>query len=184
MTADNVQKLVQLRDAANLIVIDTLMNQQVRFGNIHYIEIYYYRDTKDLNPDGSTRLKSSTKLTDQEAAQLGAIRVKEMMLKDNDCGVAKQNVAKQAGLADRIAHIDPDTYKRLLALDNAADTPETRQFFAAELLFTGTDYVSFRGNLKDLATKLHQGCSQGCVRLDLDLQQHFADQPVKSPGCD
>ena len=37
-TAGNVQKMVQLRDAANLIVIDTLMSQQDRFGNIHYVE--------------------------------------------------------------------------------------------------------------------------------------------------
>ena len=34
-TAENVQKMLQLTDAANLIVIDTLINHQDRFGNIH-----------------------------------------------------------------------------------------------------------------------------------------------------
>jgi hypothetical protein len=37
-TTDNVQTMVQLKDAADLIVLDTLMNQQNRFGNIHYLE--------------------------------------------------------------------------------------------------------------------------------------------------
>jgi hypothetical protein len=88
------------------------MNQQDRFRSIHYVETYYYHDAKDLNPDGIAELKSSRKLTPEEAAQIGAVQVKEMPLKDNDCDVAKQNVAKQAGLADLIAHIDP---KRIAA---------------------------------------------------------------------
>src|SRR6266446_6492271 len=57
-TTANVQTMVQLKDAADLIVIDSLMNQQDRFGNIHYLETYYYRDTADLNPDGTAKLKS------------------------------------------------------------------------------------------------------------------------------
>jgi hypothetical protein len=52
-TAQNVQKMVQLKDAADLIVIDTLMNQQDRFGNIHYLTTYYYMDAADLDGDGS-----------------------------------------------------------------------------------------------------------------------------------
>ena len=183
-TVDNVQKMVQLRDAANMIVIDTLMNQQDRFGNIHYVETYYYHDAKDLNPDGSANLKSSPKLNPEEAAQVGAVRVKEMLLKDNDCGVVKQNVAKQAGLADRIAHIDPNTYHRVLLLDESADSPQTKEFFIEGLLFTPNDYMSVRKNLKELATKLHQACSQGKLRPDLDLQTHFSNLAPKVQSCD
>jgi hypothetical protein len=183
-TADNVQKMVQLRDAANLIVIDTLMNQQDRFGNIHYYETYYYRDSKDPNPDGSAKLKSSRDLTPEEATQAGAVQVKEMLLKDNDCGVTKQNVAKETGLADRIAHIDPNTYGRLLQLDATADSPETKEFFVQELVFTQSDYANVRRNLKELATKLHQACSQGKLRPDLDLQAHFSNRAPKVQSCD
>lgn len=183
-TVENVQMMVQLRDAANLIVIDTLMNQQDRFGNIHYVETYYYHDARDLNPDGSAKLKSSRRLTPEEASQVGAVQVKEMLLKDNDCGVAKQNVAKQAGLADRIAHIDPTTYHRVLHLDAIADSAETREFFLQGLVFTPNDYVSVRKNLKDLATKLHQACSQGKLRPDLDLQAHFSELAPKVQSCD
>jgi hypothetical protein len=183
-TAENVQKMVQLKDAADLIVIDTLMNQQDRFGNIHYFDTFYYLDTKELNPDGSAKLKSSKKLTPQESAQLGAVQVKEMILKDNDCGVAKQNIAKQTGLADRISHIDPNTYRRLLQFDTVADKAVTKQFFVQGLYFTANDFISIRKNLKDLATKLHQACSSGHLKLDLDLQAHFSKQALKTTSCD
>jgi len=106
--------MVQLRDASALIVIDTPMNQQDRFGNVHCQNTYYYRDTADPNPDGSPKLKSSRKLTPDQVAHLGAVQVKTLLLKDNACGVSKTNVARQAGLIDRVAHIDPDTYRRVL----------------------------------------------------------------------
>jgi hypothetical protein len=183
-TVENVQKVVQLRDASDLIVIDTLMNQQDRFGNVHFQETYYYRDSADPNPDGSPKLKSSRKLTPEQVAQLGAVQVKTLLLKDNDCGVSKTNVARQAGLIDRVAHIDPDTYRRLLQFDATADSPTTRDFFLQELLFTSADYTNVRNNLKAVVTKLHQGCAQGRVKLDLDLEAHFSGQPLKSPSCD
>src|ERR1700722_14216735 len=183
-TVENVQKMVQLRDAANLIVIDTLMTQQDRFGNIHYVETYYYRDPNDLNPDGSARLKSSGKLTPDAVSKFGAVQVKEMMLKDNDCGVSKQNIARQAGLIDRIAHIDPDVYQRVLRLDATADSAQIRDFFLQELVFTSADYANFRSNLKSVATKLHQGCTQARVRPDLDLQARFSGRPLKPSSCD
>jgi hypothetical protein len=183
-TTENVQKMVQLKDAADLIVIDTLMNQQDRFGNIHDLQTYYYRDANDLNPDGSAKLKSSRSLAPEEAARVGAVQVKKMLLKDNDCGVAKDNIAKQTGLADRIAHIDPGTYRLILRFDGIADSAETREFFVQELVFTANDYAAVRKNLKDLATKLHQTCLQGRLKLDLDLQTHFSAQPLKAQSCD
>jgi hypothetical protein len=183
-TVENVQKMVQLRDAADLIVVDTLMNQQDRFGNIHYRLTYYYRDSTDPNPDGSPKLKSDGKLAPAQVAQLGAVQVKTLLLKDNDCGVSKTNVARQAGLIDRVAHIDPDTYRRILQFDAAADSPQTRDFFLQELVFTSADYASVRKNLKEVAAKLHQGCTQGHVKLDLDLQAHFSGQPLKPQSCE
>ncbi len=182
-TTENVQKMVQLKDAADLIAIDTLMNQQDRFGNIHYLLTYYYLDANDLNPDGSAKLKSSKNLTPEQAAQLGAVQVKEMLLKDNDCGVAKDNIAKQTSLADRIAHIDPSTYRLILHLESVADSAETNQFFVEEMVFTTNDYANVRKNLKDLAKKLNQACLQGRLKLDLDLQAHFSTQPSKAQSC-
>ena len=134
-TTENAQKMVQLKDAADLIVIDTVMNQQDRFGNVHYLATYYYLDPKDLDRDDNPKLKSSQDLTPEEVARVGAVQIKKMLLKDNDCGVAKQNIAKQVGLADRIARLDPKTYLLLLHLDAVADLAGTKEFFIREMAF-------------------------------------------------
>ena len=183
-TAANVQTMVQLQDAADMIVIDTLMNQQDRFGNVHYLEVYYYQDPRNLNADGSKKVKSSKTPPADTVLVAGAVQVKKMLLKDNDCGVVKQNVAKQANLADHIAHISPNTYERLLKLDAVADSADTRDFFTKELLFTAADYASVLVNLHALAAKLHQACSQGRLRPDLDLDAHFSGRPSTAPNCD
>jgi hypothetical protein len=183
-TIENVQSLVRLRDAADLIIIDTVMNQQDRFGNIHSRQTYYYLDRADPNPDGSPKLKSASTLTPTQIAQLGAVKVKTLLLKDNDCGVSKSNVAMQAGLLDRVAHIDPDTYRHVLQFDATAGSPKTRDFFLQELVFTSDDYASIRKNLKDVATKLHQKCTQGRLKLDLDMQAHFSGQPSTARNCE
>ena len=126
----------------------------------------------------------SNKLQPDEVAQLGAVQVKKMMLKDNDCGVSKQNIAKQTGLIARVAHMDPHTYERVMRLNVAADSSETTEYFANELLFTAGDYVAFRNNLKELASTLHDACAQGRLALDLDLQTHFSNQVPQNQSCE
>ncbi|HEY6043747.1 MAG TPA: hypothetical protein VIU43_02515 [Nitrosospira sp.] len=176
-TVSNVQKMVQLKDASELVVLDTLLNQQDRFGNIHDLPAYYYLDAQD------GKIKNERKLTPGEVVQRKAVKVKQMMLKDNDCGVAKTNVAKSAGLADRIAHMDPETYYRLLSFDQMADRPEVEEFFRRETLFTAADFASLRANLKQLASQLHQRCTAGRLKLDLDLDIHFSEKPLPLRSC-
>ena len=177
-TTENAQKMVQLKDGLDR---DRHRN---RFGNVHYLATYYYPDPKDLDRDDNPKLKSSQDLTAEEVARVGAVQIKKMLLKDNDCGVAKQNIAKQVGLADRIARLDPKTYLLLLHLDAVADLAGTKEFFIREMVFNADDYANIRHNLKDLATKLHQACLKGGLKLDLDLQAHFSNQTAKALSCD
>jgi hypothetical protein len=79
--------------------------------------------------------------------------------------------------------MDPQTYLLLLRLDAVADRTETKDFFARETLFTANDYANVRKNLNELATKLHQACLQGRLKLDLDLQTHFSSQASNAPRC-
>ena len=177
-TVDNVQKMVQLKDASELIVLDTLLNQQDRFG----ISMSCRPITISTGRDG--KVKSERKLTAGEVAQHKAVKIKQMMLKDNDCGVAKTNIAKSAGLADRIAHMDPETYYRLLSFNQMADQPEVEEFFRSEALFTAADFASMRANLKQLAGQLHQRCTTGRLKLDLDLDTHFSQAPLRARSCE
>lgn len=179
----NVQLIVQMKDAADMIILDTILNQQDRFGNIHYVEKYYYRDLNDLNKNGVPEIKTKKKLSAEEVAERGAVKVKEMILKDNDCGVTKTNHAENAGLVERIAHIDPSTYKSLQRLGAAADHEITRSFFIEALRFTRADYDEVSANIKKVARVIYKACVSGRLKLSLNLEDHFSGTPYNR-SCD
>jgi len=180
--ADNVQKIVQMKDASDLVILDTLLSQQDRFGNIHYFNRYAFFDKTDLTKSGLPSLKFKKDVTPDEAKN--AVLVKQMLLKDNDCGVAKDNIAKGAGLAKVMSHVDPKVYKRLLKLAKVIDNAEVKVFFTRNLMFTATDFTGFRKNLLELAGLLKSKCTSGSLNLDLDIEDHFSGQPLKSQNCE
>lgn len=183
--AANAQKMQQLKDASDLIIMDTLLSQEDRFGNIHFETKNYYIDASSLNKAGYPKIKTlSDKEKEELTSPIQTVPVMEMVLKDNDCGVARENVAKKVGLAAKIAHLDPETYTRLLQLDAAADKAEVRSYFTNELLFTDSDYKTMRANLKELASSLKAKCQKGQLKLDLDLAAHFSGKTIVEPSCE
>lgn len=172
-TKENVQKVMQMKDVADMIVLDTLLNQQDRFGNVHYTVGYMYLESGD----GGMQVKRKNKMDEQQIRATGAVPVKMMMLKDNDCGVAKDNVAKKAGLLQGLSHMSSTTYAGLLRLQAEMATQEsTRNFFMNETLMTGGDYSSVKQNLNEVVQTLQKACREGRLQLDLDLDTHFANR--------
>ena len=183
-TAANVQLMTQLKDASDMIVLDTLLSQQDRMGNIHYEAKYFSLDRKQLDQNGLPQIVENKELTPDQAKAQGAVLVKRMLLKDNDCGVAKDNIDKKVNLASKIAHMDPATYAGLLNLNEGADSDAIKKAFLTGMNFTSQDYALFRQNLKDLSGKMHAACQAGTLRLDLNLPAHFSGQKLEAPGCD
>lgn len=177
LNTQNLQKAVAMKDASEMIILDTLLNQQDRFGNIHFVLSAYRFDPSDLNEDGVPNLKSEENPTAEEAQ--GAVVVKRMVMKDNDCGVAKANIAKQAGLSQSLRHLDPKTYRKLLKLESVIEEASTQKFFMDELLMTSADFLSFKKNVKELVSKFRESCRAGNLHLDLDLDAHFSNRPIK-----
>ena len=60
-TAVNVQKMLQMKEAADMIVIDTLLSQQDRMGNIHYQIRQVYLDQTHLDASGTPTLQTAKK---------------------------------------------------------------------------------------------------------------------------
>lgn len=183
-TAENVQKMVQMKDAADMVVLDTVLGQQDRFGNIHAVVRHYYIDGAEKDANGNAKVKSKDDLKPKEIASLRAVPAKQMMLKDNDCGVAKTNVTKAERLIDGVAHISPETYKRLQALNAIADQEQVKRFFRIETMFTEADWKNVRGNLNEVAKKLEDACAAGRLKLDLDINAHFSNGPMPQVSCD
>lgn len=169
--ARNVQALVQLRDMADMILLDTILGQQDRFGNIHYQVKYFYRH------DGSVSSGKNKNDIPPEAFA-SAVAVKELLLKDNDCGVAKQNRIKEAQLLDRVSHMDPRTYKSLLAFASSLGSDDTKRLFTKGMVLTEADYRQVSTNAREAAAMLQAACRAGRLKLDLDLDLHFSKQPL------
>jgi hypothetical protein len=175
-TAANVQKMQQLKDAADMVLLDTLFSQQDRFGNTHSLVRYAYLDGNDMDYAG--------KLT-PELQSKGAVAVKVMMLKDNDCGITKTNAARDARLLDKVAHMDPKTYRGLLQLNSTADSAEITKAFKQGMMLTTMDWIGnakrpgVRTLIAEAAKSLQARCRAGTLKLDLDLGAHFSGQQIK-----
>ncbi len=104
-------------------------------------------------------------------------------MKDNDCGVRKDNKAKEAHLLKDLRHLSLKTYQRLLKLNSGLALEATQVFFTRETLMTESDYKQFRQNAADAVQDLREICNSGQLRLDLDLEVHFLNQQVPA-SCD
>lgn len=168
--AGSAQRITQMRDIADMVLIDTLLSQQDRFGNIHAVDYYYYQE------DGATKKIKKSKVDDGEKPKPeGAVVVREMLLKDNDCGVIKDNVAKKAGMLGQIRHMSPKTYKHLRWLSaNFGVGTEIPKFMSREALFTQADINTLRKNLAEAEASMVSRCRSGQLLLDLDIGSHLS----------
>ncbi len=181
----SAQSLRQMRDMSEMILLDTLLNQQDRVGNIAYIPYAYYLKDDKLLKIKLAEAKIDTKVATAilgEGGHFGTI-VKEMQLKDNDCGVAKSNKAREFSLLEEVRHIRLKTYQKLLALRDEVQKPETKAYFKAELLFNDEDYdgpKKFKGNVEFAAALLQKNCREGKLFFDIDIETHVAGKTPSS----
>jgi hypothetical protein len=190
------QKLVLLREMGDLIVLDTLLNQQDRFGNLHtrphYLAVgadgaFDWKLAKkkkktELTPEEAARAKKGEFIPDpKQAADMAAkgyLLLNRMLMADNDCGVAKENRMAKAGIAAKVAHLHPDTYLAVQRLQSLAAKGALANYLRSELLFTTRDVTSVQANLASLARTLKTRCLAGQLRLDADLAQHLGLKPA------
>jgi hypothetical protein len=142
-----VQQIVQIRDLADMVLMDFIMSQADRFsGNMHSEKIYLWIENGVL--------KNKTKKSDpaKAAEQLKqippeAVLVNRMIMKDNDAGLISGNSVKTYDLLEKISHMDSKTYNRLLDLQKELQKPEVAQWYQAELFFTPADFKTIKDNV-------------------------------------
>ncbi|MGZ3710101.1 MAG: hypothetical protein ACXVBE_00015 [Bdellovibrionota bacterium] len=193
--------MVQLKDVSDMILLDYLLNQQDRMGNIHYIPYYLYvedgvikdKKTKVAKDKDSDEDKAKVKAEQEAMKAKGAVVVKRMLLADNDCGVTKDNLMLSNQIFLNLNHMGLDTYRRLLWLATKLPTPEWKNFFRQELQFTQNDLEKTNANSPGLllnaarAAKLLQDkCRKGVLSLDLNISMQLEGKNItdSKPYCD
>ncbi len=227
--------LQQMIDVSNMIVLDTLLNQDDRIGNIHFYLSYatfnsdgsYTMDKlkkEDLNFIQNTQRKKYKSLSrwkeeditnateiykkyklDQNLKEnkktsfnTNGILVRQMILKDNDCGVdvdKRSNNMKRISAVESLRHISPTTYHNLLRLHEAAqkrnhhndsNSRSLNEFFIKTLLYREKDYQNTKGkgfmdNLKKVTETLVKNCKNGLLKLDLEIQKTSSNRQFSYP---
>jgi hypothetical protein len=185
----NVQKLLAMRDVTEFIILDHILDQQDRFGNIAYQPRFaYFKKDEAADTDMDLTLEndaddftkdSQAGLTDPSKP---AVAINSMILKDNDCGVSKTNVVKAAGLLKYVAHMNPKTYKKLLKFQ--ASVANNKSFFTSNLMFTQKDYDEMVINTNDAVNILKTNCKSGALKLDLDVEEYLSKGTVTPGSCE
>jgi hypothetical protein len=142
-----VQQIVQLKDLSDMVLMDFIMSQADRFsGNMHCEKVYVWIE------NGAVKEKSKKSDPAKAAEQLKeipaeAVLINRMIMKDNDAGLISGNSAKTYHLLEKVSHMDPKTYNRLLDLQKELQKAEVAQWYQTELLFTPTDFKTIRDNV-------------------------------------
>ena len=173
------QKLLAMRDMGEMLLIDTLMQQNDRTsgGNIVASTEVVYRDGADYKHDKSGK-----------AVPAGAPQytVKRLHLVDNDCGLIEGPgaIVKQ-GYAAKINHMHPKTYTRLMQFANKWQTdPSVKSFFQTEALFSSAQLDSFGKILVKTRDALRAKCKASDHFLDLDTDDFFNGKTPDKSLCD
>ncbi|WP_413612622.1 hypothetical protein [Bdellovibrio sp. HCB-110] len=184
------QVVLQMKDVADMVLIDTLLNQQDRIGNIHYKFFWYYIDpqtNKLVRRKSDAKVKKdSVQIPEEESREMSGLQaalLKEMVLKDNDCGVTKTNMMKKIGALDKVRHFSYATYRGLLYFEQALNTPAAKDYFMTELLFAASEYKSLLKNTQEAKRILMAKCQSGDLHFDVDLETYIPGTPPPTISC-
>lgn len=189
--------LQQMRDVSEMVLLDTLLSQDDRIGNIHFhlLKVVLLKDeagnqkiSKEklsaaeiseilkIIPNPSRASEATLAQTSKNLSSVlgGGVLIRSMVLKDNDCGVdidKRSNMMRTVDAIEQVRHMDPKTYKRLLQLSQSGDEGGLKTFFTETLLYRAVDFEggkkSFMANLKKAVEVLKENCRTGVLKLDL-----------------
>lgn len=179
---DFAQPIQQMKDVSDMVLIDTLLSQQDRYGNIHAVDYYY---TVESGKISKVKKSKWEKENPGKEPPPNLVLVRKMLLKDNDCGVVKTNVAARAGMLGQLRHMSPKTYKALRWFNGQFGRgSEAAKFFSREALFTQKDIDMLRANLAAAESTLHAACTSGKLKLDLRMEDQLTGKAPDPADCE
>ncbi|WP_205743118.1 hypothetical protein [Halioglobus maricola] len=156
-----------MHEITEIVILDTILRQQDRIGNIDYQWRWLWTEGKALHqspskPDAST-----------------ATKLQVSVLNDNDAGVRSSyaNYARRTGMLDSWHHMDPGLYRRITSL--AADFEQSGPIAQAvrqnyRLSAGEASGIVQRGI--EVGTQLRERCLAGALRFDLSVSSVLQPQ--------
>jgi hypothetical protein len=181
-TVAPVQVAWWMRELFDIVLLDHLLSQQDRVGNIDFTRHWVWVE------DGRVRSAPATgRQPPPELAAKQPLLLQRTELGDNDAGVRTSylNFARRTGMLAAIRHAPPQGYKRLIALaaDLRAQGPLAERL-RTSYGFSAAEFSHFVANAVDAAETLRASCKAGRLRFDLDPEAFLLDGRVDAVKLD
>lgn len=172
--ADRFQKItaaqtaVEMKDLSDMIVMDTILNQVDRYGNMAKKNFWYFVENNKLNKV-SANYDTNNKVLETQKTEMkakNAVLVKELYLIDNDAGLIFESEFGKKNYVSNLTHLSPRTYTKLLALYKNREAFE--QLMVRSLLVGPQTALKIENNLIRVTEKLIERCKSGDLKLDID----------------
>jgi hypothetical protein len=168
----DAQMAYWMQDLTEITLLDYIFSQQDRIGNIDYAAYWHWAE------GGEVKLAEARGTNPPaEAAGHNPLLIKRTWLNDNDAGGKRRyaNFAKTTGMLEKIRHYNPETYRRLMALDRDFQG-EGRLFGYLRDTFglTNAQFKQAVSNTHKAAAILRRTCKAGTLRFDLDPDNFLA----------
>jgi hypothetical protein len=180
--ADPRQIVFWMRDLAEIVLLDFILSQQDRVGNIDYTDRWYWVENGEMKSR-----KAVAHWDETEPLPEGAVRLKRTHLNDNDAGgrVEYANFAKSTGMLDDIFHYPAPLYRQLLTLeaDFVTEGP-LHAYLKTTFGLSEKQFAQLVKNTRLVAATLRSQCEAGAIRFDLDPETFFLTGSVTPATVD
>ncbi|MFZ7093932.1 hypothetical protein [Primorskyibacter sp. 2E233] len=174
-----------MKELTEIVILDFILSQQDRVGNIDFTPYYYWLDGGKLE-----HKKAKHHEPRDGTVPADAILLRRTNLNDNDAGgrVQYANFAKSTQMLEKLRHMNAGTYEKLMAL--SADLQgggAIATWLATSFGLTEREVAQVVGNTTLAAGLLRDSCNKGLLTFDLEPAEFFktgsvVDRPVSCDG--
>jgi len=160
------QVVFWMQDVLEITLLDFVLGQQDRIGNIDYNWFWYWIE------DGKLQSKAAhSRDVPAELAAFSPLRLRQSAINDNDAGVRAGYVdfASKTHMLEGLRHYNAGLYQRLgrLAQDFEAKGP-AYAWLTASAGLSSKEAETIASRLQQAFTLLQADCQAGSLRLDLE----------------
>lgn len=168
------QVYVWMQSVMEITLLDYLLRQQDRIGNIDYRWRWVWVEDGAVKSDSAHGEQRPDKLEGR-----AAWRLRLPAINDNDAGVRSgyANFAERTGMLEELAHYDPLLYERLGRLaGDLARQGETWQWLRGVAGLSEREATGIATRAQAAFDLLRSQCEAGSLRLDFDLAALLAGE--------
>jgi hypothetical protein len=174
------QVVFWMQDVLEITLLDFMLGQQDRIGNIDYNWRWYWIE------NGALESRSAHgKEVPAEIAGFNPVRLKQSAINDNDAGVRRgyADFAQKTHMLEGLRHYDPKLYQRLgrLAAD-LGNKGASYQWMTQSAGLSSREADAIADRAVSAFALLRADCESGALKRDLDLARFLAGEPPRDAG--